>query len=114
MIGQASASELKVSYGLKSYTLNFSAEKIAFKAHLMELSIEKQNCTEGLLLKFNNQVEAALKRARKISSPNEDLISVNFNQKKFSVSAASLTGKFLVSVPNEIKRQKIEESMSCK
>ena len=110
-IGHSYAVTLQVEYLARKFKLSFSNSLIDFSSRDMNISIAKKKCTEAMIKKFNKEIGMYLDKTASIEG-KAIYYSIDENLKKESVFSEK--GSYIISLPQEVKRLKLEEYLRCK
>ena len=108
-----SAETLKVSYGNKSYDLEFNSSKIKYQSEQVELTLSKDECNAKLVGRFNRRLTKALHSNSSQLSPIKNGINYILNNKQRYDFISSMRAAYLKQLPSEIRNLKINEKFKC-
>lgn len=102
---------LKVEYLARRFTVILNTKSIQFKSRDMELSINSRACSQKTLKGFYKEFQQILNGPQ---SHDGETLTYSLKGKVRSESLLSRKGRYIISLPDEIKRIKIEEYLRCK
>jgi len=110
--------QLKVSFKLKKYELEFNEEKISVKDRLLDLSIDKKKCNENLfnetyLILLKNFQNTKFQEINENLKPGFDSMLVVYNKENALLSSSDHQYLFFSRLVEEMKDFKIKESVLC-
>lgn len=108
---QSLANELRVQYLARHHTLTFTAQNISLKSSELDLSLRKQKCSEVIFKNFHEELKD-LAKVQPIDETKEP-VTYTHKGKSYRVSPETKLGRFLVLLPEEVKRMKLEEMIRC-
>lgn len=108
------AVELQVKHHVREFQINSTPLRAEFKSIDMNLSLEEKTCNSKTITDFNLSLKKFSEATySKILPPGEN-VSFKIDDTSYMVKVDSVPGKFLIGLPDEFKRMKIEEALRCK
>lgn len=106
------AHELSVKDKIFTYNLSVEEGFIRFKTMNTNVSLERQKCNAHIIDRFRKQFDRYMKdplaQVQRLNS-----IEVKLDSTSGYVDKKGNRAKFLRSMPNQIKKLKIEEGLNC-
>jgi uncharacterized membrane-anchored protein YjiN (DUF445 family) len=106
------AHELAVKDKFFTYNLSVEESFIRFKTVNTNVSIERQKCSAHIIDRFRNQLDRYMKDPL-AQVQRSGSLEVKFDSTSGYVDKKGNRAKFLRSMPNQIKKLKIEEGLNC-
>lgn len=106
------AHELTVKDSFFTYNLSVEEGFIRFKTKNTNVSIERQKCNAYIIDRFRKQFDRYMKDPL-VQIQRLNSIEVKLDSTSGYVDKKGNRAKFLRSMPNQIKKLKIEEGLSC-
>ncbi len=113
LLNVANASELKVRYGLFNYELTYSEESLLMRGKGLEINLEKKDCNKKLILEFSKRVDTVLKRMDNFTTPVPEGLEIEKDKKKIYQPRTTPSGRYFLSLPEEMKKIKLREKLNC-
>lgn len=94
-----------------SFILRWDKSVISYKDELFSVSFDRKKCNDQLFRDFLARMELFPKGEFMRAGMGE--VNFTFNGKKFHELPGTSRRKFLLDIPQEARRMKLEEKLSC-
>ena len=111
-ITQAMAVSFEVEMKGYAYQALISKEKISLKSHLMNLSIEKKSCNEGILRKLEQEFDKKSK-SLVVTKKSKNKLLYKIENKDYLLDQQSPFARFLFTFPQILQQAKKSEQLAC-
>jgi len=110
----AYAQILFVSSRKANFQLNISdSQNISIKGHYIHMTLQKNACNENIINEFISKTRSLIRKNPNNRKIEKELIQVKFNEKEYYEDPKSRIGHYLISLPREFHRLKIQEKILC-
>lgn len=111
----SNAKVLIVRAPFKTITLNYDRRNISLTGHQLDLSLKRKKCNGHILDRFRRQMEGLLKSKSFKEKRNEKAsLEIQVGVRRLFVPFRSKEAQFLLNLPIEIKRMKLEGIFICR
>ena len=111
----AQAKTLTVQAPFKTMTLNYDRKKISLKGYRLGLSLKRKNCNGHILDRFRWQMDSLLKSKTLLKNRKEkESLEIQFNSRKLFAPPRSKETRWLLNLPLEVQRMKLEGIFICR
>lgn len=108
----ALADTISVNNRALRYKFNISKSRIELKGYLINLSLNKKKCNQGLFNSFYKDYLANTKS--RVNSEQPGTYNIVMNEKKYSVPKETKFGRYLYNLPLKLQKAKKLENLNCK
>lgn len=107
------AVDLEVKAFNFSYKLEYDKNLITFRSNQTQIKIVKKKCNNLLISDFHKRLSKKLNSSPKRTTKQKYDFSYNVNSAVFYENKKSVLGKFLVKIPNAIRKISIQNVILC-
>lgn len=108
----AMAKVLEVQDGRRQYQMTIVPDRIVYKDELTMLTLNKETCNSHLIKRMQSRIDKFFKRPF-LEDSRPEFLKVKVDGKQYFEPRYGDRALFLLSVPEEMKKLKIEENLNC-
>jgi len=114
LVSFSSASNLKLEYGVYRYELKFGEKEIKISGPGLFTKLNQKKCNKHIIDEFLEKMSLLTTGLPLRVGSSPEMVNYSLDGKKYFEVYGSLRSKFLVALPREVKRLKVEELLSCR
>jgi len=106
------AKDIVIEDGRRKFQISTTEEKIIYKDELTSLTMSKQACNVHIMERLKKRLDKYFKRPF-LEDSRPEFIKLKVDGKPYFEPRFGERALFLLSLPDEIKKLKIEEDLNC-
>ncbi len=108
----AMTKEIEVQDGRRKFLLTITEDQVRYKDELTTLSLTKKDCNSHLITRLQRKIDKFFKRPL-LEDSRQEFLKIKVDGKQFFEPRFGDRAVFFLSLPEEVKKLKLEESLNC-